>query len=139
MDATYGWALNAEGFCVNIEDEAAYLASPVSFGYEYDYTDGDGTTHPIAVFTYSPLGVLPAEGQVINTKFAIEYDAKIYEFKIRIMNEETFTGIEQIESSKVSNGNVYDMTGRLVRKNTTSVNGLANGIYILNGKKYIVK
>jgi len=35
--------------------------------------------------------------------------------------------------------NIYDAKGRLVRSNATSVEGLAPGIYISNGRKFIVK
>lgn len=35
--------------------------------------------------------------------------------------------------------NVYSITGQMVRQNTTSLVGLPKGIYIVNGKKYLVK
>lgn len=35
--------------------------------------------------------------------------------------------------------NVYDLNGVLVRKNTHTIQGLPKGIYIVNGKKYVVK
>jgi hypothetical protein len=38
-----------------------------------------------------------------------------------------------------SNGNIYNMNGQMVRAYATSVAGLAKGMYIMNGKKYIVK
>lgn len=34
---------------------------------------------------------------------------------------------------------VYSLNGQLVRKNATSLEGLAKGVYVMNGKKYIVK
>lgn len=37
------------------------------------------------------------------------------------------------------NTNVYNVNGQLVRQNTDDLSGLAKGIYIVNGKKYIVK
>ena len=82
----------------------------------------------------------PADGVIYRTKVALEYDAKMYIFNVKIMNRETANGIENIDAAnKVNAGNVYDLSGRLVRKNATSVKGLANGVYLLNGKKYIVK
>lgn len=139
MDA-YGWALDENGYSVDLSDDDALMVSPASLGYEFDYVDADDVTHPLALFTVSPLLVTPADGQIIKTKLAVEYDAKLYVFNISIMNEETFTGVEDIEvAGSAAAGNVFDISGRLVRKAATSVNGLANGIYILNGKKYIVK
>lgn len=35
--------------------------------------------------------------------------------------------------------NVYSVSGQLIRSNTTSLNGLPKGAYIVNGKKYFVK
>ena len=51
------------------------------------------------------------------------------------------TGIDDI----VIDGNdnkaydIYNVNGQLVRKNTTSTEGLSKGLYIMNGKKVIVK
>lgn len=52
------------------------------------------------------------------------------------------TGVEQIEietPSETIDNNVYNMNGQIVRKNSTSLAGLAQGVYLVNGKKYIVK
>lgn len=46
------------------------------------------------------------------------------------------TGISIIENDTTSNGNVYDINGRLAGKNKQ---GLKKGIYIVNGKKIIIK
>lgn len=52
------------------------------------------------------------------------------------------TSIDEIleESGIFTKGaNVYDLNGVLVRKNTHTIQGLPKGIYIVNGKKYVVK
>ena len=49
------------------------------------------------------------------------------------------TGVNEITAAKAQNGNVYSIDGRLVRKNATSLEGLASGMYIFNGQKYLVK
>ena len=36
-------------------------------------------------------------------------------------------------------GNVYNLNGQLVRANATTMEGLSRGIYVVNGKKYVVK
>lgn len=48
------------------------------------------------------------------------------------------TGIQTVEST-VAPVNIYDLSGRLVKKNATSAEGLQEGIYLMNGKKVIVK
>ena len=44
-----------------------------------------------------------------------------------------------VKDTKVMYGNVYNLNGQLVRRNATSLNGLAAGVYVMNGKKYVVK
>lgn len=47
------------------------------------------------------------------------------------------TGIGQVEvANKVLNGNVYNLNGQLMGNSTV---GLRKGIYIVNGKKIVVK
>ena len=61
------------------------------------------------------------------------------------MSEETIakldaqyaTGISNVKvQEKQANGYVYTLDGRVVAK---SLNGLAKGLYIVNGKKVVVK
>ena len=60
-------------------------------------------------------------------------------------DEETTTPIVAVydtETKKMTlfeDGNVYNLNGQVVRKNATSLEGLAKGIYIVNGKKISVK
>ena len=46
--------------------------------------------------------------------------------------------INQIEVAKSINGNVYTIDGRIVRRNA-SLNGLQKGIYIIDGKKTVIR
>ncbi len=50
------------------------------------------------------------------------------------------TGITDVNvATPVINGDVYSINGVKVRENANTLNGLAKGIYIMNGKKYVVK
>lgn len=50
------------------------------------------------------------------------------------------TGITDVNvAENVKNGDVYSINGVKVRSNANTLNGLAKGIYIMNGKKYVVK
>ena len=51
------------------------------------------------------------------------------------------TGIDDIVIDGNDHGtyNIYNVSGQLVRKNATSTDGLTKGIYIIKGKKVIVK
>lgn len=135
-DSSYGWFLNESGCCTDLLDEEACMNAPVTLGYEWYNTE----TAPFSFFTTAGvMAEAPADGVTYRTKIAVEYDAKQYIYHITMMNEADATGIEKVEATTVKTGNVYDLSGRIVRKNANGVNGLANGVYILNGKKYIVK
>ena len=50
------------------------------------------------------------------------------------------TGVDDIVVDETETvGNIYTIGGQLVRKNTNNLDGLAKGIYIVNGNKVIVK
>lgn len=59
-------------------------------------------------------------------------------YSIRGNNGET-TGIEDVKTLDGKTFDVYSIDGMLVRKNATNLNGLAKGVYVVNGKKYIAK
>ena len=48
------------------------------------------------------------------------------------------TEISNVAAPKALTGNIYSMDGRIIRRNADT-NGLQRGMYILNGKKYLVK
>lgn len=56
-----------------------------------------------------------------------------------IISNGTATGIEEVKSQESNNGNIYTLTGVLVRRAATSTDGLNKGIYIWNNKKIEVK
>ncbi len=65
--------------------------------------------------------------------------ANIKDIYLDDQEEDTPTAVTTITAVKAVNNNVYTIDGRLVRKNASSLEGLASGLYIFNGQKYIVK
>jgi len=61
------------------------------------------------------------------------------------LDDSSTTGINTLPatdtsvSSPVSNNNVYSVYGQIVRRGTTSLEGLPAGLYIVNGKKYVIR
>ena len=49
------------------------------------------------------------------------------------------TAIDDVHVSPQASFDVYHINGMLVKKNAIDLNGLDKGIYIVNGKKYVVK
>lgn len=45
----------------------------------------------------------------------------------------------QSTTARATNGNIYTLQGVLVRRGATTTEGLPAGIYVMNGKKYVVK
>ena len=75
-------------------------------------------------------------GQVIDLSqggYTFTTDAGTYDSRFAIEVGTAFTDVTEIENSKLSNSQCYDLQGR-------SVNGQPQkGIYVKNGKKYVVK
>lgn len=73
------------------------------------------------------------EGNVLNVKMLVTFSDA---------SAEDATGIHEIDNNgnivRIPTGNIYNMSGQLIRSNS-SIEGLPKGIYIMNGKKYIVK
>ncbi len=74
-----------------------------------------------------------------STRAYLEYNgtANVNEMRIIIDGEETT--ITEIDGMPVGNFDVYSLQGVRVRQNVNNLDGLNKGIYIVNGKKHIVK
>ena len=57
----------------------------------------------------------------------------------KVISSSTTTGISDVSSHTLPAGNIYTLTGILVRRAATSTDGLSRGIYIWNNKKIEVK
>jgi len=56
------------------------------------------------------------------------------------MSESTvITGISSMTSKESTSNDIFSLNGRLVRKNATTTKGLPKGIYIVDGRKVIIK
>lgn len=72
----------------------------------------------------------------------IANNASVKEFSIGLFSDNDTTPIEMIKPEELDAGvagNVYSMSGVLMKANATDLDNLPKGIYIVNGKKYIVK
>lgn len=71
----------------------------------------------------------------------IAHDWTIFDnFKLVYYGNNTSDDIEQIKSDRESSvSDIYDLSGRLVRKNASNHNSLKQGIYIANNKKIIIR
>ena len=57
--------------------------------------------------------------------------------RVIVRGEDDVTGIETLSPTAPQRFDIYDMNGRLAKRGATTTEGLARGIYIINGKKVI--
>lgn len=68
--------------------------------------------------------------------------SKVFEYEIEGVVEQVngnTTAIDGIEAAQQHSANIYNLNGQLVRQGATSTEGLPSGIYIVGGKKLVVK
>ena len=99
---------------------------------ELDDTKSNVDVLNLTVINMNGLTIEP--GKTIDTKIAFQNsDGWRYLYNVSLMNQDTYTAIDGVETAPaVKNGVIYDLMGR---KTTAPVKGL----YIKDGKKYLVK
>lgn len=111
------------------------IENPAIPAYSYILSDGK--------WYYSTTAVNQVKGlRGWLTTNAAPASAKDMIFVINGVEEGVVTGIEGVENTvvnKVANGHVFNLNGQLVRANANSLEGLEKGVYIVNGKKVVVK
>lgn len=87
--------------------------------------------------THTPVS---SEDSEFTTAGPAKVDRGMWEFFINNGNDDATTSIDksEVRINMLTTGKVYNVNGQLVRNNG-SLEGLAKGIYVINGKKYIVK
>lgn len=68
--------------------------------------------------------------------------SKVFEYEIEGVVEQVngnATAIDGIEAAQQHDANIYNLNGQLVRQGATSTEGLPSGLYIVGGKKLVVK
>lgn len=68
--------------------------------------------------------------------------SKVFEYEIEGVVEQVngnTTAIDGIETAQQHSANIYNLNGQLVRQGATSTEGLPSGLYIVGGKKLVVK
>ena len=68
--------------------------------------------------------------------------SKVFEYEIEGVVEQVngnATAIDGIEAAQQHSANIYNLNGQLVRQGATSTEGLPSGLYIVGGKKVVVK
>ena len=69
-------------------------------------------------------------------------NAKAHELSLSLFDDSSITPIETVkvdDLNRDTSGKVYSISGVLMKNNAADLNNLSKGIYVVNGKKYVVK
>ena len=103
------------------------------------YTSEEGREHT-GWQTYNVGNQHGKSFRIQATEFSTEDDPRFSFYEIEAYNVAASTGISSVEeANKQHTANVYSLDGTLVKQNAASLDGLPCGIYIVNGKKHVVK
>ncbi|MCR4603465.1 MAG: hypothetical protein K5683_08055 [Prevotella sp.] len=118
IDPTAGFYLADNGWLANSE-------TPMIFEME-EVNDSDPNLN-ITIYNDGESFA----NKTVETKFRYSYNNWFYVFNVTLMPEDKYTGIDEVKVPASQNV-IYDLSGRRVQKAT-------KGLYIINGKKYVVK
>lgn len=69
-------------------------------------------------------------------------NSNAHELSLSLFDDSSITPIETVkvdDLNRDTSGKVYSISGVLVKNNAADLNNLSKGIYVVNGKKYVVK
>lgn len=102
----------------------------------------DGTTVETRLTDIDDLTVprLNTANNTFRMKSVVYQRDAVVSLRYDVRTEEE-TGIVSVnaDGNASDGGNIYSISGRLVRSGSTSVEGLPKGVYIVNNKKIIVR
>ena len=119
---TDGGFINGQGYFM--EDENG-------INIRLDDESIDGSKINVMVWNNPDSGLKFDNGESITTKLAISQSGWYYIYNVTLSADGVVDGIKDIKLEQKTNA-IYDLMGRKVSK-------MDKGIYIVNGKKYIVK
>ena len=124
--------ITAKSYTIQQGDALPYFEMTYS-GFKNNETQSVLITEP-AIYCTAYDSSVPGEYDIV------AYDAEAKNYDINYVNGkliiEEASGIQTVTNDDKS-GSVYDMNGRCVRKNATTLEGLSKGVYIFNGHKVV--
>ncbi|MBR3472740.1 MAG: leucine-rich repeat domain-containing protein [Prevotella sp.] len=128
----YYWNLTLPATLQKIGDEAFCR------GEQEDYADIIVLGRTPAEAGQNIFGLLDTDSRIyVPAGRAAAYKSAWAEYKDYIVGDDIATSIDAVRAERIT-GDVYSVRGQLVRRNATT-DGLPAGVYIVNGKKVVVK
>lgn len=104
---------------------------------DYFFQSKNGTMKLYPYTAGQKYGIRGFSGWFHNNSYA-----KASELSISLFDDSCITPIETVkvdDLNRDTSGKVYSISGVLVKNNAADLNNLSKGIYVVNGKKYVVK
>ncbi len=114
-----------------INGQGSYIDDENGINIRLDDESIDGSKINVMVWNNPDSGIKFDNGETVTTKLAISQSGWYYIYNITLSKDGAITGIKDVQLEQKTNA-IYDLMGRKVSK-------MDKGIYIVNGKKYIVK
>ncbi|MBO4807106.1 MAG: hypothetical protein J5554_13855 [Paludibacteraceae bacterium] len=111
--------------------------------YEYIQRTVDSQYESVYIFSQNKFCLAKGVAEVYGFRAYVELEKPTASPSLGIMFDDQLTGVATIDADgnlSVGNVDVYDMNGRLVRKNVesaTCLQGLKPGVYVVNGEKFV--
>ena len=114
-----------------INGQGSYIDDENGINIRLEDESIDGSKINVMVWNNPDSGIKFDNGETVTTKLAISQSGWYYIYNITLSKDGAITGIKAVQLEQKTNA-IYDLMGRKVSK-------MDKGIYIVNGKKYIVK
>ena len=120
VDLSAGAQIDARGYATDEFNNAIIL--------ELNDDSADGKL----LFDITNGGVTLEEGKSIGSQFVFEKNFWRYLFNVSFIDAEAYAGVSEVKTTNVKSNVMYDLMGRQLTK-------AAKGLYIMDGKKVLVK
>ena len=145
VDLTFKNTNNADVSFTTDKETETTLGGNAKVKGNFSNFAGDGTQYVLDANSYDEAtGTLKLKKCTEKTTivpfrayFTLNNPSMASEIKFMLPGEAT--GINDINANAQTAADIYSIDGRLVKRGATSVKGLASGVYVMNGKKYVVK
>jgi len=126
----------AAQFDIHLTDGSTvnYLSLNSTSDHQMTWKMVDANTCRVIVYSLSNAPFRTAKDELFNV--TLSGNATICN-ELLVNVDGMVTGINEMQFDK--SVDVYDLRGNKIRSNTTDLNGLQKGVYIVNGKKVVVK
>ena len=121
VDVTAGFQIDGRGYATEAMNNVIFVE------YNEDETK-DGSL----ALKISNSGVQLEEGKSIDTQIALEKNFWRYLFNVSFIDAEAYQGVSEVKTTNAKSNVMYDLMGRQLTK-------AAKGLYIMDGKKVLVK